>query len=157
MKTMLSTEDVTRAALTAAVKTFESMAFIDVSQTAAVDISSCGQVFYIAIAIKAPWRGHLVLYLPEGGKKKILENIYGRDFEDLSETEINDCLLEILNVLAGNFMSLLYGESADFQLGFPKVVLENDSVLQNNTEPLCLFFDAEGETFKIGIELEDQK
>ena len=95
--------DIEQARLDAAQKTFADMAFVDVNPTdPRSDPVNCSHV--ISIDIRAPSPGRILLFLPQEVKKMVAENIYSRDWDSLQSVEIDDCLLELLNVLAGNMV-----------------------------------------------------
>ena len=89
--------------LAATERTFSDMAFVDVTELEQPpEDTRYGQVLHIAFTL--PVNGQMILYLPTPCKKLLVENIYSRNWEELKTSEIDDCLLELLNVLAGNFL-----------------------------------------------------
>jgi len=69
-------------------------------------------------------------------------------------TEIDDCLLEILNVIAGNFMADLLGRDVKYNISFPAVNYDEEDIenLQSSQE---IYFNAEGPIFKINVLIND--
>ena len=102
------------ALVEAAQKTFADMAFVDVNPT---EPPSEPLTFshVISIEFRTPGTGRILLFLPQEVKKMVAENIYGRDWKTLRSEEIDDCLLELLNVLAGNMVDSLGGGQAGQQ------------------------------------------
>jgi CheY-specific phosphatase CheX len=131
------------------VKTFADMAFIDVVETNEPEEDfHFSQIIHISIF--EPGQGDIALYLPSECKKMIVENIYGSDWDSLHATEIDDCLLEILNVLAGNFLKNYCGKGIKHNISLPELLFDETEMSRKNgfTD---LFFDAEGNVFKISI------
>jgi len=94
--------------ISAVIRTFSDMAFIDVEVLKEIpEELTCSHIIHISLS--APEHGEIALFLPSDCKRMIVENIYGSDWTSLNPTEIDDCLLEILNVLAGNFLTEYFG------------------------------------------------
>jgi hypothetical protein len=128
--------------------TFASMAFMDVNETP--DGRDLSYSHVISIAINAPQPGRILLFLPQEVKKMVVENIYGRPWKELKSGEIDDCLLELLNVLAGNMLEALCGEDHPRSISLPELHF-SVSDLGSTDDCVELFFDAEGELFKASI------
>jgi len=137
--------DKAKEALTQAViKTFEEMAFIDVVESSAVS----GNLKYengFCIDLLKPISSKIILFLSEGLKKKIVENIFSTDTESLEVSQGDDCILEILNVLAGKFLSAYYGKNIEYKLEFPQVFMD----LDEKDEYISVNLNAEGFDCKI--------
>lgn len=133
------------------VKTFEEMAFIDVAQAEESYFLEYSQIIYIEI--KEPFAGSMVLYLPFHCKKIIIENIYSTDFNGLKSKEIDDCLLEILNVMAGTFLRNLYGQNIKYSMDMPKILFDQKGIKANGVTSVQLFFNAEGDPFKVSVSI----
>ena len=150
MKTQTTPLGTTQALVTAVVKTFSDMAFID-----AVDIPDYSEDLSFShilhISLHEPQKGQIVLFLPYACKKMIVENIYGRDWDSLHATEIDDCLLEILNVLAGNFLNEFCEKEITHGISLPKMLFDDTEIYRKSNCFTDYFFDAEGIPFKISI------
>jgi hypothetical protein len=131
------------------VTTFADMAFIDVAilpePPADFDISHV-----ISVSFTDPVAGNLALYLPYECKRQIVENIYGEDWQNLSSTEIDDCLLEILNVLAGNFLNNCYAPGERVSMSFPELLFD-DHRIHDLDKKKEFYYDAEGQPFKLAL------
>jgi len=138
-----------RAVGSSVVKTLSDMAFID-----AVEMPDHGEqiVFshVIHIDIYEPEKGEIALFLPSECKKLIIENIYGEDWSTLHATEIDDCLLEILNVLTGNFLNEYCGKDARHNISLPELLFD-DAKISGNNGFVDFYFDAEGIPFRVSI------
>lgn len=133
-------------------QTFLNMTFIDVMVSDSRDIES-GVSQLIVIDITRPARGAMLLRLPLALKRQIVENIHADQWEHLNAREIDDCLLEVLNVLAGNFLLSLFGESTKYNMTFPQIVFDEDEYGEQ-TDFEEFYFDAEGMVFEVSIRME---
>ena len=110
------------------------------------------QILYIDII--SPVKGYIIAYLPLELRKTIVETIHSIDWDEMHATEIDDCLLEILNVIAGNFMADLLGRDVKYNISFPAVNYDEEDIenLQSSQE---IYFNAEGPIFKINVLIND--
>lgn len=141
-------EQIQQAVKKAVEMTFMNMAFIDVMETES--ISEIHYSHIIHITFSQPVAGGMILYLPMECKKSIVENIHGSTWESLSTDEIDDCLLEVLNVLAGNFLNQYCGKTISHNMSFPEILFDETEVPEK-ADFVEVYFDAEGVGFKIGI------
>jgi len=137
----------------AIIKTIESvfsdMVFIDTLHIdSKPEIFNYTQILYIDIL--SPQPGYIIAYLPLELRKTIVETIHSTDWEDMHASEIDDCLLEILNVIAGNFMTELLGRDVKYNISFPAVNYDEEDI-ENLEKSQEVFFDAEGSVFRINI------
>jgi len=128
-------------------KTFCDMAFID---TAAFD-GKKDIVFshILSIDILKPFFGKIALFLPFECKNKIAENIYGKNFKELKSQEIDDCQLELLNILVGNILSGYFGSKKKCKVDLPSIIFDKDEIEWNKKNIDEYYFDAEGSVFKL--------
>lgn len=149
---MVPTEEQKREAFKASVaKTFSEMAFLDAEPIGELE-SELEYSHIVHITFSEPNAGEIALFLPLPVKQDIVENIYGEDWESMKATEIDDCLLEMLNVLAGDFLSDLYGAGAHRDLSLPDLLFD-ESELSKADEFETYCFDAEGNQFKAELRL----
>ena len=138
----------------AVITTFMDMAFIDAMPRDSCESESVEFSHIIHIDFKAPTEGSLILYLPTACKRMIVENIHGNDWLELSADEIDDCLLEVLNVLAGNFLRNYCGEELTHNMSFPEILFDESDIPDKSAyEEFC--FDGEGVLFKTAIAITD--
>ncbi len=149
MNTVMSIE----SAITSAVEqTFINMAFIDVIRTESHEISpDVSQL--IVIDITRPVRGTILLRLPLALKRQVVETIHAENWDSLNAREIDDCLLEILNVLAGNFLHSLFGGNTKYNITFPQIVFDEEE-FGDETGLEKFYYDAEGIIFQLSIGME---
>ncbi len=146
----IRTESRLRSAMTSSVvKTLSDMAFVD-----AVETPDPGEQIVFShifhIDIFEPEEGEIALFLPSECKKLIVENIYGKDWSTLHATEIDDCLLEILNVLTGNFLNEYCGKEAKHNISLPELLFD-DAKISGSNGFADFYFDAEGIPFRVSI------
>ena len=106
------------------------------------------QILYINII--SPKTGYIVAYLPLELRKTIVETIHSTDWDEMHASEIDDCLLEILNVIAGNFMTELLGRDVKYNISFPAVNFDEEDI-EDLDKSHSVFFNAEGPIFRINI------
>lgn len=146
---MYSEEQVKKAVQDAVIKTFAEMAFIDVMPVEKPETPvNYGPILNISFSY--PVHGGFILFLPNECKRRIVEDVFAKDWEELSLSEIDDCLLELLNVLAGNFLHLLCGEDIKYNMNFPEVLFD-ESDLPPGDSYRDYYFDAEDIPFKTSV------
>jgi len=139
-------EDVFSSAMQdAVIKTFSDMAFIDVvSENSTLDIQIDN---ILKIDITEPVEWEIYFCLSNELKKTLIENIFSVDFSEVKESQIDDCLLEVLNVLAGNFTGNYFGKDTFYKIDFPEVIFETKNFSKGKKN--VLLFNAEGIYFEI--------
>jgi hypothetical protein len=134
---------------TAVVESFSEMAFIDVAFTQeCVEESQISHILFLSFS--EPEAGYISLYLSTECKKKIVENIYGKDWAELQDEDIDDCLLELVNVLAGRYLKFSYGEEAKHSMSLPQLLFD-ETELPEYKDNGIFYFSAEEVPFKVGI------
>ncbi|MFW5777404.1 MAG: hypothetical protein ACOCZB_08985 [Spirochaetota bacterium] len=146
---MNQTDRTIKSALeTAVAETFTEMAFLDAIPAEAPVENAESQVFAIEIRGDEPQR--LVLDLPLDTKQSIVENIHARPWDELSSSEIDDCLLEFLNVLGGNYGRIYWGDESRYRLSFPEVrIAIRDDLDAEDVQ--SYWFDAYGQLFAVHV------
>ena len=146
----LSDEKIVEDLKKAVINSFCEMAFLDVQATEPQEI----QYKQIAcIDITMPIRGIIVVKFKKKKKKLIVEYIHGDDWGNLKPDQIDDCLLELLNVLGGNFLFNLFGEEEHYKVSFPEMVFD-ETELESLEDFQEVFFDGEGHIFSISVCIE---
>ena len=141
----LSDEKIVEDLKKAVISSFCEMAFLDVQTTQPQEINY-KQIACIDITM--PIRGIIVVKFPLDIKKLIVEYIHGDDWENLKPDQIDDCLLELLNVLGGSFLFHLFGEEEHYKVSFPEMVFD-ETELESLEDFQEVFFDGEGHIFSI--------
>ncbi len=133
------------------VDTFAEMAFIDVITEENYE----GEINYssiLGLEFTVPGEGGMYFYMTKECKKQLVENIYGEDWIILNDMEIDDCLLEILNVLAGDFLKNLYGKDLKVRMSFPRLFFDDDEIMASH-DRLNFIFNAEGAMFRAEVRI----
>lgn len=107
----------------------------------------------ISVGFTKPVRGEIALYLPLDCKRAIVENVHGRDWDSLSAAEIDDCLLELGNIVAGNLLAAYCGRETAHDIALP-VLLFDDADLNCPGERVVITFDVEGRPLRALVCLE---
>jgi CheY-specific phosphatase CheX len=142
-----------KAVVESTIGTFADMTFMDVLEDEEKTDFEAGQLLFIEF--DKPIYGRLFLALPLELKQMIVENIHATSWEELSVSEIDDCLLEVLNVLAGNFLRALHQEDIKVHLSFPHVMISEEEITDLGTFEVY-YFDAEGTPFTISLALHQE-
>lgn len=151
METILDVEKAKKAMLQAVVKTFSDMAFIETVQDPGKDVPDDAPMKdnIMMIDILKPVSATIVLYLTNTLKEKIIGNVYAEQIEDVGENAKDDCLLEILNVLSGNFLNFYFGKSVDYKIELPQLLIGQDSDIERPFFEIIM--NAEGLLFKVTL------
>ncbi len=128
--------------------TMMDMAFVDVIEAEEVADVHHSNVLYINFT--QPVSGGLILRFSKECKMVIVENIHGSNWESLSSDEIDDCLLEVLNVLAGNFLNFYCGKETGHNMSFPQMLFDEGEIPKGN-EYIPYYYDAEGVVFRVDV------
>jgi CheY-specific phosphatase CheX len=128
--------------------TMMDMAFIDVIEAEEESEVHHSSVLYLDFT--QPVRGGIIFRLSKECKMAIVENIHGSNWDSLSGDEIDDCLLEVLNVLAGNFLNLYCGQETGHNMSFPQMLFDEEEI-PDGSEYVPYYFDAEGVVFRVDV------
>jgi hypothetical protein len=126
------------------------MAFVEVVPTGAPQPQEIPFSHLLYIRYDKPEEGAIVLYLSAPCKKMVVENIYGKPWESLQATEIDDCLLELLNVLAGNYLNERNGGDKKHHMSLPELLFDEKQISEGD-DHRSMWFDAEGIPFRISL------
>lgn len=130
-------------------RTFADMAFIDAVAVESPDEAiQSGQLVHIEFA--EPMRGHMTLHLSTGLKRLVVENIVGRSWADVNTEAFDDCLLELLNVLAGNFLSELGESEKQYSITLPQLLFD-EKESGDGSEKLVFHFNAEDNPLQVSV------
>ena len=141
------------AFVTATQETFSDMAFIDVEATEARD-GALGLSHVTYLTFSEPESGAVALFLPYDCKRLIVENIYGAEWESVGAEAIDDCLLELLNVLAGEFLAEFFGADRRREVSLPTLLFDESSITDDGGKFTSYHFEAEGIPFKAALRMD---
>jgi CheY-specific phosphatase CheX len=133
-------------------ETFGNMAFIDAMEapSPAPEFSTS---HIISVGFSRPVRGRIALILSLQCRRMVVENVFGREWDSLSAAEIDDCLLELGNVVAGDFLDAYCGKAGAHDVALP-VLLFDTAELPPGGRTVETSFDAEGSPFKAIVTLD---
>ena len=133
----------------ATVKVFADVPFIDV--TPAPDLDNIQlektQQNKIRVNIIEPFPGTVRIYLPDEVKTKIAENIYASEMHQIDIDSVDDCLLEMLNIITGDFLHKHCSNIVIYKIGFPEYYIQEEENPEYKTVDIP--FQAEGFSFLI--------
>jgi hypothetical protein len=103
----------------------ENMAFISLEPSSKDEVEEIGaQLLGVNLLITEPALFEMQLNASQELLYQIAENMYTMDRDDLSDDLINDLLAEILNTLAGRFMTEALPPETHYVLGLPELSTE---------------------------------
>ena len=127
---------------------FGVMAFLDVIESAPEEYE---YRYKIKIDILKPFLLKISFHFMDDLKNKIIDNVYGEEAVRLNEKAKDDCLLELMNVLAGNFMSFYSVAGEVYEMNLP--VTDNEFHEENYSKIINCYFNAESLKFKVAINI----
>lgn len=103
--------------------TLENMAFMEVSQEVEEAVRYPEEEMAVSrLLIHDPIQGELYLLMPKPLLSKIVSSVYIMPEEELSEQMLLDMLCELINTVAGLFLSAYLPEDQTYNLGLPEQV-----------------------------------
>lgn len=125
----------------AMVVSFADMAFMDVVEESGPDDDiACGQIVHLDFS--HPLSGYLTLYLSAATKRRIVENIYGYEWENLAGSKVDDCLMELVNIIAGNFLGFTGKDEHRHAVSLPQILFD-DTDLPHREHRIRRFYRAD--------------
>ena len=141
--------ETTQALAEAVGSTFADLAFMDAEpESVHPGEPNPGQV--IAIEFLQPLGGYLMLHLSAATKQLIIENIHGVDWESLSGSAVDDCLMELVNIMAGSFLVLVGSGDDRHSLSLPRVLYDESDLIIDD-ELVDHYFSVNGETTRVSL------
>jgi len=142
------------AMLEAVCDTFEKMAFVEVTeQSDELEQEIPSDAIWVSILIHDPLQGEIRLAIPQGLLTNMTADMFGIELSDVEEKQRQDIIAEILNTLAGLFMTNLLPDDQSYKLGLPEhgegpiPEVEDGSILWNlkiEGSPLLLIVNGIG-------------
>ena len=133
---------------------FAEVAFIDVEKPRSVeaqeaDLETAGKTDLLcaAIDVLSPLSYRLEIRVGKKLLDKIVENLFPEGDLESRKKNAEDSLLEMLNIIAGNFISAFFGAGSETQLELPGYLYFSE---KEGGTPVCgLSLDAEGEPVEV--------
>lgn len=108
-------------------ETLENMAFISIEECSAEEVAELDQQqLGVNLLVTEPVLFEMHLNTSKELLYQLAENMYAMDRDELDNQLINDLLAEILNTVAGLFMSAILPPETKFALGLPELSEEID-------------------------------
>jgi hypothetical protein len=135
-----------RALEEAVVTTFADMFFVDAMPGAGAGLPAA-QETCASIDLLKPLSIQIQAFFSAPLKRRAIETLFVADGPPDSDKE--DAVLEIVNVIAGHFLTNYFGQGVSFKIELPQFL---DSGGEGDGEPLfTLGFDAEGSSFRVAL------
>lgn len=128
-------------------ETFENMAFAEIAeQPEELTIELPAEAPWVSILVHDPLQGELKLAMSDTLLTEITSDMFALDKNDVEAAQKKDIIAELLNTLAGLFMTKLLPNDQTYQLGLPEhgdenMEIEEGSViwkLQIEEQPLIV-------------------
>lgn len=101
----------------------ESLAFAEVfAANRPLDFSHAEKVNSVAIEILAPFAGQLELHMRRAYLCEMAEALFTEPAAGIGREKIIDLLAELLNTMAGSFLSMVLAADVKFRLGVPREI-----------------------------------
>lgn len=108
-------------------ETLENMAFVSIEECSLEEAANLKQpMLGVNLLITEPELLEMRLDVSKELLYQIAETMYTMDRDELSDPLINDLLAEILNTLAGRFMTEILPPESDFSLSIPELAEEDE-------------------------------
>ncbi|MBN1956637.1 MAG: chemotaxis protein CheX [Desulfuromonadales bacterium] len=137
------------AMLNAVRQTLENMAFMEIMEGDQDYEIPVDEAAWTSMLIHDPVQGEVRLAMPKAVLKKLTGNIFGLNEDEITENQMNDIINELLNTIAGLFMTNLLPDEQEYQLGLPELgeeelpEVDTDTIvwklMTSDEEPLHLF------------------
>ena len=139
--------------LDSATQTFGEIAFVDIYEAKEPKYTHQKDDTILCVEVTSPFVGEIFLFIPNALKNKIAENIFADSIENIPEKQVDDSLLEILNVICGDFLGRCFEKNGEMKIGLPGIIYDMPDTTSQNLH--WVFFNAEGIDFSLLIRKAD--
>ena len=109
------------AMLTAVSQTLENMAFMEVMEHFDRDYEIPAEdLVWNSLLINDPVQGEVKLAMPKSLLKKLTGNIFALDDDEITQSQMDDILNELLNTIVGLFLTNLLADDQEYKMGLPE-------------------------------------
>jgi len=133
--------------------TFEEMAFLDVVAGTDPMTSLLQEGPWLFLAYTRPKSGSFALFLPKATRYAVAEAIYGEDRGEVTSTQLDDSLLELMNVLVGRLLTRRFGVGTAYSMGLPTVLFDFPGDIPGFSRKVFPFHNDENEMILIWYEV----
>ena len=141
-------QEMNNALVDAVCETLENMAFMEAFQADVPLPLEGSDVLTVSLLIHDPQPGELWMTIPRPLLLKVAEGVFALPSEDLGDQILRDLLAEILNTLAGRFLTRLLPPLQSYRLGLPDF---EESVLASHCSEKTFTFRMLDGAFVVGI------
>jgi len=147
---MIEHKPLEQEVISATSKTMEDMLFIAVMEhlDRGYEIP-LDELVWTSLLINDPVQGEIRLAMPKTLLTKFTCNIFAMDEEEVTQPQMDDILNELLNTIAGLFMTNLLEDNQEYKIGLPELGMDElpevDSetivwkLMTDDEEPLQIF------------------
>ncbi len=128
----------------AVVSTLAEMTFVDISRAAGEVPAQADEVCAVIDVLK-PLSVQIQVFFPAALRERIIQTLFSGDWEESPDKD--DSVLELLNVIAGSFLSNYFGQGVHYKLQLPQFLYTEDEGFPLFT----LNLDAEGVPFRVAL------
>ncbi len=141
---MIEHKPLYQAMISAASKTMEEMAFMEVMEhfDRSYEIPA-EELVWTSLLINDPVQGEISLALSKTLLSGLTCNIFALDEEDVTQLQLDDILNELLNTIAGLFMTNLLEDSQEYKIGLPELGMDELPEVDSDTIVWKLMTDDE--------------
>ena len=141
---MIEHKPLYQAMISATSKTMEDMLFIAVMEhlDRGYEIP-LDELVWTSLLINDPVQGEIRLAMPKTLLTKFTCNIFAMDEEEVTQPQMDDILNELLNTIAGLFMTNLLEDNQEYKIGLPELGMDELPEVDSETIVWKLMTDDE--------------
>ncbi len=141
---MIEHKPLYQAMISATSKTMEDMLFIAVMEhlDRGYEIP-LDELVWTSLLINDPVQGEIRLAMPKTLLTKFTCNIFAMDEEEVTQPQMDDILNELLNTIAGLFMTNLLEDNQEYKIGLPELGVDELPEVDSETIVWKLMTDDE--------------
>lgn len=87
------------------------------------------------VAFSGVFSGRLVVVMTETAVKEMASNMLGVDSDDVEPQQMNDALKESANIICGNWLPVIGGDEAVFNMDAPKILSVSEAAIALTQTP----------------------
>ena len=148
---MIEHKPLYQAMLTAVSQTLENMAFMEVMEhfDQSYEIPA-EDLVWNSLLINDPVQGEVKLAMPKSLLKKLTGNIFALDDDEITQSQMDDILNELLNTIVGLFLTNLLADDQEYKMGLPES--GEGELSEADTEPIiCKLMTADEDPLQIYV------
>jgi CheY-specific phosphatase CheX len=130
---------------------FADMAFMDVQKDTGGTTrkKDAEEILCASIDVLQPLSCRIELLITKTLLDRIVSNLFGEELPSPRQQEAGDSLLEMLNIIAGNFLSGYFSTGTEIQLELPRYLYLGEQ--EQGEAVTCLDMNAEGEPLTVRL------